>query len=198
MNPVLILYSSGGGHTARVAHRLADSIAALGVDSRVVDSVEADPGMPLNGYSGLIALSSVRAGKHGGKFTRFIGTNGSRLPTPSIFLSISLTQVTVEDPAADPARKAKAASGVQRLIGEFIRQTGWKPSRALGVAGDLPYTKYGFFLRQFMKWMSKKSGGPTDTSRDYVFTDWAAIDALAREFVSELTAAANHAPLAVS
>ncbi|MFN7922712.1 MAG: flavodoxin domain-containing protein [Bryobacteraceae bacterium] len=198
MNPVLILYSSGGGHTARIANHLASTMAMLGLETHVVDSAKAAPDMALGDYSGLVALSSVRSGKHGESLTKFITTNVSRLPKPSLFLSVSLTYVTLQDPNASAASKAKASADVQRLIDEFINETGWRPGRALGVAGDLPYTKYSWLLRLFMKWLVKKSGGPTDTSRDYVFTDWGALDAVAREFAHEVAPAAKAAAPAVS
>ena len=35
-----------------------------------------------------------------------------------------------------------------------------------------------------MRRIVSKEGGDTDTSRDYEYTDWAAVDAFAREFVA--------------
>jgi menaquinone-dependent protoporphyrinogen oxidase len=39
-----------------------------------------------------------------------------------------------------------------------------------------------------MKRIARKAGAPTDTSRDYQFTDWAALD----RFVGETIQAADH------
>jgi menaquinone-dependent protoporphyrinogen oxidase len=50
------------------------------------------------------------------------------------------------------------------------------------VAGALPYTRYNFLVRFLMKRIARKAGGPTDTSRDYDFTDWAALDRFAAAF----------------
>lgn len=36
----------------------------------------------------------------------------------------------------------------------------------------LLYTKYDFFKRFLMRIISKRSGGDTDTSRDFIYTDW--------------------------
>jgi menaquinone-dependent protoporphyrinogen oxidase len=56
------------------------------------------------------------------------------------------------------------------------------------VAGALPYTRYNFLIRFMMRRIVKTEGGDTDTSRDYEYTDWAAVDRFAAEFVDEVTA----------
>jgi menaquinone-dependent protoporphyrinogen IX oxidase len=35
-----------------------------------------------------------------------------------------------------------------------------------------------------MKRIAKRAGAPTDTTRDYVFTDWVALDRFVEEFVT--------------
>ena len=67
------------------------------------------------------------------------------------------------------------------MIAVFVKDTGWQPARAMPVAGALVYSKYNFFVRFVMKRIARKAGAPTDTSRDYEFTDWAALD----RFVTE-------------
>jgi menaquinone-dependent protoporphyrinogen oxidase len=44
------------------------------------------------------------------------------------------------------------------------------------VAGTLAYSRYNFIIRFVMKRIARKNGAPTDTSRDYELTDWAALD----------------------
>jgi menaquinone-dependent protoporphyrinogen oxidase len=51
------------------------------------------------------------------------------------------------------------------------------------VAGALAYSKYNFFIKLVMKAIARKAGGPTDTSRDYEFTDWPALDRFVLERV---------------
>ena len=55
------------------------------------------------------------------------------------------------------------------------------------MAGALPYTRYNFLVRFVMRRISKAEGGDTDTSRDYEYTDWAAVDRFAVEFVEDVT-----------
>jgi menaquinone-dependent protoporphyrinogen oxidase len=58
----------------------------------------------------------------------------------------------------------------------------------LPVAGALAYSKYSFFVKLVMKTIAWKAGGPTDTSRDYEFTDWATLD----RFVLERASVSTH------
>jgi menaquinone-dependent protoporphyrinogen oxidase len=50
----------------------------------------------------------------------------------------------------------------------------------------LRYTRYNSLVRLVMRQISKKEGGDTDTSRDYEYTDWGAVDRFAVEFLSEV------------
>ena len=60
-------------------------------------------------------------------------------------------------------------------------ETGWRPARVLPVAGALAYSRYNFLIRFVMKRIARKAGAPTDTSRDYEFTNWPALDTFIRE-----------------
>jgi menaquinone-dependent protoporphyrinogen oxidase len=62
------------------------------------------------------------------------------------------------------------------MIDMFVQETGWRPARVLPVAGALAYSQYNFIVRFVMKRIARKAGAPTDTSRDYEFTDWATLD----------------------
>ena len=73
-----------------------------------------------------------------------------------------------------------------RCLNEFLEQTGWEPTSTSIVAGALLYRKYGFIKRWMMKMIVKRGGGDTDTSRNYVYTDWEAVDQFANEFAVRL------------
>jgi menaquinone-dependent protoporphyrinogen oxidase len=63
----------------------------------------------------------------------------------------------------------------------FATETGWRPRRIACIPGRLAYTQYGFFKRMVMKQIAKREGASRDTSRDHEYTDWVAIEQLARE-----------------
>jgi menaquinone-dependent protoporphyrinogen oxidase len=76
--------------------------------------------------------------------------------------------------AAD--KRPEARKGDDDLIREFISLSGLSPDYVASIAGALNFTRYGWFTRWVMKRISRANGGPTDTSRDYEFTDWAQVD----------------------
>jgi menaquinone-dependent protoporphyrinogen oxidase len=87
----------------------------------------------------------------------------------------------VENANRPEAERQQAAADVQRMLNVFYTQTGWHPDRVLPVAGALAYSKYNFIVRAIMRRIARKAGAPTDTSSDYEFTNWAAVDRLAGE-----------------
>jgi menaquinone-dependent protoporphyrinogen oxidase len=72
------------------------------------------------------------------------------------------------------------------MLDHFYEQTGWHPQRVKPIAGALLYTKYSIILRFVMKRIAKQAGAATDTSKDYEYTDWAALSRFIDEFVEEL------------
>ncbi len=82
---------------------------------------------------------------------------------PSAFFSVSLAAAS-----PTPAEREEAA----QLASGFPAEAGWNPQKIVSVAGRLAYTQYGFLTRFIMKRIARRRGAPTDTSRDYEFTNW--------------------------
>ena len=61
------------------------------------------------------------------------------------------------------------------------------------MAGRLAYTQYGFLTRFIMKWIARRQGGPTDTTRDYEFTNWDNVTRLADTVVRMVAATTRQA-----
>jgi len=68
------------------------------------------------------------------------------------------------------------------------QDTLWTPQHVANFAGALPYRKYPWPLRLMMRFIVSRAGGDTDTSRDYEYTDWNAVDRFAAEFAGRLSA----------
>jgi menaquinone-dependent protoporphyrinogen oxidase len=107
----------------------------------------------------------------------------SRLPTALV--TVCLAQAGVENPNTPADKRVAAEKAIQSLNDEFVKETGFHPTRIKTVAGALPYTQYNFFIRWVMKRIVAKEGGDTDTSRDYVYTDWPALERFVTEFLTE-------------
>ncbi len=91
--------------------------------------------------------------------------------TPSAFFSVCLT-------AAEDTDEARATT--RDYLDDFEERTGWTPSLRTTFAGALQYREYNFVTRLAMRMVMRRGGHPTDIRRDYVYTDWDAVDAFAR------------------
>jgi menaquinone-dependent protoporphyrinogen oxidase len=112
---------------------------------------------------------------------------GELQATPTAFLSVSLSQAGVERPNTTTGEHARFLADVQQVLNRFFRETNWYPQHVKAVAGALLYTRYNFLLRFVMKQISRKAGGPNDTTRDHEYTDWAALDRFVAEFTSQFS-----------
>ena len=184
MNPILVLYASREGHTRRIAEHIAATVRARGLEAIVVNAAQLPQGFSLDSYSAAIVAASVHVGKHEKEIVEFVKLHRAELEQiPAVFLSVSLSEALAEDPAATPEHRAQGAADVQKMIGVFLAETGWHPSKVRAVAGALSYSKYNFLVRFVMKGIAKSQGASTDTSRDHELTDWAALDHIVDEVV---------------
>lgn len=185
-----MIYATREGHARRVAEDVA---ATPGVQQRrfdLIDAARIPEGFSLEEYSAAIVIASVHMGKHKPEIVRFVKDNAAKLNhVPSLFLSVSLSEVTAEDANAPPERRAQAQADVRRMIDRFLAETGWRPSHAAAVAGALTWSRYNFVIRFVMTRVAKKAGAPVDTTRDYEFTDWKELHRLVEEFAMSSPAA---------
>jgi menaquinone-dependent protoporphyrinogen oxidase len=148
-----------------------------------VRDLGAHPALRINDYAAAVLASPVHAGKHEASMTKFVKQHVAGLERiPTAFLSITLSEAGAERTTATPEEHARFAADVQMMIDTFVKQTGWKPGYIKPVAGALLYNKYNFLIRFVMKRIARKAGAATDTSHDYVYTDWVALDRFADEF----------------
>lgn len=171
----LVLYGTGEGQTAKVAARIADTITGRGHDVTVTDVDEDDGGSPAE-YDAVVVGSSIHASKHHAGVRAFVAENRDALgERPTAFFQLSLSSAV-----DDPDRRAEAAGYVDALLEE----TGWQPDRIAVFGGALRYSKYGFLKRLVMKRIAREATGDVDTSRDYEYTDWAAVEAFGADFAA--------------
>lgn len=187
MKQVGVFYATRQGHTQRVAEHVAATLRARGLEADVRNLRDRGVGIVLDKYAGVVLAASIHIGKHEPEIIRFVKQHRLELEAmPTAFLSVNLTEAGVEDVNATPEQHAQAVALVQGRLDTFSAKTGWHPRRAKAVAGALLFTKYNFLLRFVMKQIAKKGGKDTDTSRDYEYTDWAALDRFVDEFAAEI------------
>jgi menaquinone-dependent protoporphyrinogen oxidase len=192
MQPILILYATREGQTRHIAEHLAATARMRDVTADVVDAKRLPPDFSLDSYSAAVLAASVHKQKHEPEMVEFVKHHRAALEhLPTVFLSVSLSEAGAEDPAATPDRRAQSAADAQKMIHEFLTETGWHPSHIRAVAGALLYTKYNFLIRLVMKRIAHHAGESTDTSHDHEYTDWQALDRILDELKSDLPPPAN-------
>jgi menaquinone-dependent protoporphyrinogen oxidase len=190
MARILILYGTAYGQTELIAQKIARVLREAEHEVNLVRGDRSRRGPTLEGYDGVVVASSVLFGRHHRYVERFVREQVARLnAVPSAFVSVC---GAMAGPAPDAERVAR------EYRERFLSATGWHPAIARSFAGGLAYTRYRPWIRWVMKRISRRTGLPTDTSRDYEFTDWQAVGQFARQFAFLLprdVAVATGAPL---
>ncbi len=176
---IAIIYQTGEGHTAGIAARIADGLAANGCEPETRD-IGAAPGA-LGGFDGVVVGGSVHMGKFGKELAAWTKGHADALAAmPNAFFSVSMTAA-----AHDEAHLARAGE----VADAFFARTGWHPDMVALLGGALLYTRYGWIKRFAMKRIAAHEfPGLTDTHKDYDLTDWEAVDHFGRDVAAHMRA----------
>ena len=188
MQRILIVYAMTRGWTGRIVDRMAADLRGMGLHPSVYQAEEAG-GLDLDAFDGVLLAGSVHFGRHQRVLEDFARDHAGDLTLlPSAFLSVCGALA-----GSWPGCHAEAA----KYREDFARRTGWRPEMSWSVAGRVAYTEYPLPLRLVMQFISWRTGRPTDTSRDWEFTDWMEVERLARAFGWAVREAARPATVPV-
>src|SRR5215831_9186952 len=156
MKTIAVLYATREGQTRRIAERVASLLRARGFAVVVHDvAIESPPGFSLARCMGAVLAASIHIGKHEKEMVTFVKEHHAELERmPCTFLSVSLSQAGVENPAATPRRRERATANVSKMIDEFLHQTRWNPAHVHPVAGALLYRRYLLPVRLMMRFIA--------------------------------------------
>jgi menaquinone-dependent protoporphyrinogen oxidase len=176
MARILLVYGTTEGQTRKIAERIASELEKLEHEVEIRDSATIADHLAKGGFDAVMIGASVHRGRHQTAVQRFVSANlGVLEQLPTAFFSVSLVASS-----ADPEDRKDA----ENLIEAFCEKTSWRPALTRCIPGALRYTEYGFLMRWIMKLIVRHYGGPTDSSRDYEFTDWEDVDRFTRQFAS--------------
>ncbi|MBC8023287.1 MAG: menaquinone-dependent protoporphyrinogen IX dehydrogenase [Burkholderiales bacterium] len=177
MAAILVLHATVDGQAARIAERIAQVLARGGHEVEMLP-VQARAALAALATSEAVVVGgSIRYGRYPRGLLQFVRENRDALDArPNAFFSVCLS---AGGPGANPA----AAWG---YVEKFISDGGWQPGRIASFAGALLYTRYNPFIRLLMRLIVGMAGGETDTSRDYEYTDWEAVERFAAELDLQL------------
>jgi len=181
--PFPVFFATSEGQTRLIAERFASILRRDGLESATYDVADLTrASVDWTAVRGAIVGASIHAGKHQRAAKEFVAAHATALnDRPSLFFSVSL---------AAASQHREEAAKAQEIANAFPAEHGWKPQAVISLAGRLAYSQYNFIIRLLMKRIARKEGAPTDTSRDYEFTNWSRVEALAHEFGAKAKARA--------
>jgi menaquinone-dependent protoporphyrinogen oxidase len=172
---ILLVYGTAYGQTERIARRIGSGLERLGHSASLLKGDQLPTDLSLEQYGALVIAGSIIRGKYQQYIRDFIRRYTSELNRSlSAFVAVSGT-------AASSPREAREHAAA------FLTPTGWHPTLVEVFGGAVAYTQYGYLLRWIMKIISRRKGGPTDTSQDYEMTDWEAVDRFAEQLAETLS-----------
>jgi menaquinone-dependent protoporphyrinogen oxidase len=184
MATVLVVYASHDGQTRKIAEWVATVIRARGHLVELLDAAQASQDRDLSRFRAVLIGSPIRTQGYLQPVVRFIQSHRAALDAlPTLFFSVGLAVVS-------KAHDGRAQT--MRVVEKLVAETGWRPGRVELVAGALLYTRYNFLVRFVMRRISRKEGGDTDTSRDYEYTDWSAVERFTVEFMKAVEGSQPH------
>jgi menaquinone-dependent protoporphyrinogen oxidase len=184
---MLIVYGTDHGHAARVVRRIAAILTTRDWEVTLERGDRLPAHLTIERFNAVLVAASIHGGRHQHYIEEYVRRHREELSRkPSAFVSVS-------GAAGDP-RAHRQAAAWQYVVG-FMKATGWAPTLKTIVGGCIAYTRYGFFLK-WMTWaVAKRSGGPTDTTRDHEFTNWSQVDHFAEDMDRQLRPAERPAAL---
>lgn len=189
MKRIAILYATREGQTRRIAEHVTATLLARAASPDMFDVRRLPSSFDARGYDAIVLAASVHAGRHEREMVAFVKEHRAELEQkPTAFLSVSLAEAGAERASATAAERAKSAREAEQVMEKFFDETSFHPLAARRIAGALAYLEYGPLKRLAMRWISKRAGGDTDTSRDFDYTDWAALDRFVEEFLFTIDA----------
>jgi menaquinone-dependent protoporphyrinogen oxidase len=110
---------------------------------------------------------------HSEEMTRYLKRHAAQLEAvPTALFQVSMASAYQDD------EHSHLAHG---MLQELLDETGFAPDVVALFAGALVYTRYGWIKRRMMRSIEKRQGGDTDTSHDYDYTDWDAVEGFAQD-----------------
>ena len=184
-NRTAILYASRFGQTAKIATFIADRLAKKGARPALINlSDPKNKRLMIDGqdFDSVLLGGPVYAGRYPAELRRFIRRNRAFLNQAKKcgFFSVSL---------AVSSGTPEAYSESLRPVRHLFKRTAWMPDWMTSLSGALNYREYNPLIRTLLRWISARSGGPTDIRHDHELTRWDEVSRFAEDFSRALPTA---------
>jgi menaquinone-dependent protoporphyrinogen oxidase len=139
MPRILVLYGTTDGHTAKIAHAVADTLGTEGCTVVLADAAKPGRRVTPEYYDAVIVAASVHMGRFQRSVRRWVTAHATVLNAiPTAFLPVCLAILQVSP---------LAHMDLEGMVRRFLEATNWHPARRQFVAGATPYTRYSFIKR---------------------------------------------------
>jgi len=185
-----VFYATREGQAERVANRVACDLRGRHFDVDVINVKDVRGLIDWHAYELAFVVASVHIGHHEKEMIEFVRRSKDQLTARHApFLSLTLSQAGAELPTSSLVQRQTAHGDALRMISDFMQDTGWQPSHILPVAGALMYSRYNVLVKWIMRRIARTAGFEGETTRDYEFTNWPAVDRFVIDNTADRTAA---------
>jgi menaquinone-dependent protoporphyrinogen oxidase len=172
---ILVLYGTTEGQTRKIAGFIADKLRTMGDTVTLMDATTVEWDFWLGEFDAAILAASIHAGQYQSAIVHFARCHYERLnQMPSLFISVSLSAASMENPAD--------LKSIEHCADSLSRETDWKPE-VKHVAGAFRFTEYDFFKRWTMRIVAWEKGVKGGAGRsDLELTDWNQLEDVVKAF----------------
>ena len=173
---ILIGYTTKEGHTRKIARHISDLIVDEGHSVELLNLEDADD-ITLERFDNIVLAAPVHAGHYPRALGEFVSKNLDKLETARAkLISVSL---------AAAGHDADDWRGLNQIVSDFGKATGWTPSSVEHVAGAYMPTRYDILTGFIMARIVSAKDPEADTSKDKVYTDWPALNAWVNRWLEQ-------------
>lgn len=171
MKKILILYGTREGQTEKVATQISVNLQKAGGTVQLINAkdIAATNNLDLSSFDVLVFGASMHVGGLESEMVSFINNHKEQIEAKArSFFLVLLSAAT-----KDSKLRAESLESAQKKVDEQINVEFQSTEM---IAGALKYSKYPLPMKWIMKLIAKKSGGDTDMSKDYEYTDWKQVE----------------------
>lgn len=179
MAKILIIYGTSQGQTGKIGASIKDVLLREGHSVELFDVKKIPSSVMPRNFDAVLVGASVHVGGYQRDLKKWVKGHSIELKSvTSGFFSVCLGVLQKE---------ASVQQEINKILEDFFKASLWQPQAKAVFAGGLAYSKYGFLVKWWMKRIAAKAGGDTDTTRDYEYTDWSAVNKFALDFSNSLS-----------
>lgn len=174
---ILIVFATTEGHTGALCRFARERLLTAGHAATLLEVTTDSPQATLAPFDAVILAGSLHVGRYQTELEAFVRAHRDELASrPGALISVSRS--AAGDDASDWA-------GLEACVARFAQETGWRPNRVHHAAGSIRNSRYGLLERLAIWFIAARRGRVTVVSRDYDFTDYAALEAFILDFASK-------------